>query len=194
MTEDWSVYTEQFYRDHLDEEHRSAMRAIARELRKKYLPERVLDYGAGVGNLLQAFLEVGVSAIGYEPHEAWPTLHPVIPSELSHLYLWHWSPPARKYDLATCLEVAEHVPKEEETLLVERLTDSSDRVFFSSAIPGQGGTGHIHETENAHWDILFQKYDFVRRQEESRDIVRGYADEVGTLWWYRNARIYERRT
>ena len=192
MTEDFSPYTEQFYRDHLDLEHKTAMDAIARELVARYHPEYVLDWGAGVGNLIESFRSHGVRAEGYEPYAVFHVLSPILRDSLLAAYHWKdWSP-SRKFDLVTCLEVAEHVPSEEAPALIASLTGKSDRIFFSSAIPGQGGTGHIHETENYVWDDLFLNEGFVRNPEASRDVVRGYANEVGTLWWYRNARVYER--
>jgi len=50
-----------------------------------------------------------------------------------------------KVDLAVCLEVAEHVEKIHAKDLVETLTEASDVILFSAAIPKQGGQGHVNE-------------------------------------------------
>lgn len=57
----------------------------------------------------------------------------------------------RKYDLAISLEVAEHLDAEFSDLFVESLTNSSDNILFSAAIPGQGGENHVNEQWQSYW-------------------------------------------
>jgi hypothetical protein len=47
-----------------------------------------------------------------------------------------------RFDLAVCLEVAEHLPPERAESFIRELCDLAPVVLFSAAIPGQGGTGH----------------------------------------------------
>jgi hypothetical protein len=68
----------------------------------------------------------------------------------------------RRYDLATCLEVAEHLPTERSSGLVEDLTAAAPVVLFSAAIPGQGGTDHINEQWPFFWRDLFARRGYVR--------------------------------
>jgi len=86
-----------------------------------------------------------------------------------------------KYDLALCLEVAEHIAPENELNVVETLVGLSDVILFSAAIPGQGGDGHVNEQWPSHWRELFRRYGY-----EFLDVVRPY------IWtnkfihkWYR---------
>jgi hypothetical protein len=57
----------------------------------------------------------------------------------------------RKYDLALCIEVAEHIPKNMEETLIRSITEASDVILFSAAICGQGGTGHVNEQPQHYW-------------------------------------------
>ena len=68
-----------------------------------------------------------------------------------------------KYDLAICLETAEHVSQEREHHLLDILTKSADIVLFSASIPYQGGTGqgHVNEQWQSYWIDKFLKRDFV---------------------------------
>ena len=59
--------------------------------------------------------------------------------------------PKRKYDLALCIEVAEHIPEVMGERLIESITEASDMVLFSAAVCGQGGTGHISERPQHYW-------------------------------------------
>lgn len=68
-----------------------------------------------------------------------------------------------KYDLAICLETAEHVSKERENQLLTILTKSADIVLFSASIPYQGGTGqgHVNEQWQSYWIDKFLKKDYI---------------------------------
>lgn len=65
-----------------------------------------------------------------------------------------------QFDLAICIEVAEHITPEAGRRLIGFLTQRSDVVLFSAAVPGQGGTGHINEQLQSYWYKLFQEYGF----------------------------------
>ncbi len=69
--------------------------------------------------------------------------------------------PGRPFDLALCLEVAEHLPAEAAPGLVETLTTASPVVAFSAAIPHQGGTHHVNEQWPAYWAELFAARGFT---------------------------------
>lgn len=66
-----------------------------------------------------------------------------------------------KYDVAFCIEVAEHLPASASDALIEFLTCRADVVLFSAAIPGQGGTGHINEQCQSYWQHKFFGYGFA---------------------------------
>lgn len=72
------------------------------------------------------------------------------------------SPPdiKEKFDLALCIELAEHLNPTAGGQLVERLTKISDSILFSAAIPGQGGTGHVNENIQSYWQKIFASHNF----------------------------------
>lgn len=94
------------------------------------------------------------------------------------------------FDLAICLEVAEHVAKSAADVLVASLVASSDVVLFGAAIPYQGGYGHINEQWPSWWRDKFIAYGY-----EPFDIVRPvFWSDVKIHYWYRqNTFIYVRR-
>lgn len=67
----------------------------------------------------------------------------------------------QKYDLAICLEVAEHLDKIWADNLVRQLTLASDVVLFSAAIPGQGGEHHVNEQWQSYWIHKFQNKGYI---------------------------------
>jgi SAM-dependent methyltransferase len=61
----------------------------------------------------------------------------------------------RGFDLALCLETAEHLPAEAAEPLVRTLTGAAPVVLFSAAIPEQRGEGHINLQWPQYWIDLF---------------------------------------
>jgi len=87
----------------------------------------------------------------------------------------------RRFDLAQCLEVAEHLPASRSLSLVADLTAHSDAVLFSAAPPGQGGAGHINEQPYAFWQKLFAQRGYV-----ACDVLRPALRTDRTIpYWYR---------
>ena len=86
-----------------------------------------------------------------------------------------------RYDLAVCLEVAEHLPESSASDLVRTLTTLAPIVLFSAAIPGQGGVGHINERWPSYWKSRFEEHGFQRL-----DPIRPHIWKNRRVhWWYR---------
>lgn len=68
--------------------------------------------------------------------------------------------PTQRFDLAICIEVAEHLSPEMGDALVDSLAEASDIVLFSAAIKGQGGTDHINEQPQYYWASRFLARDY----------------------------------
>lgn len=75
----------------------------------------------------------------------------------------------RTYDLALCVEIAEHLPAASAGPFVRSLSELAPVVAFSAAVPGQGGDGHVNEQWPAYWaqrfaDVGYVFLDAVRAQ------------------------------
>lgn len=64
------------------------------------------------------------------------------------------------FDLALCMEVAEHLPESAASALVAGLCEAPF-VLFSPAIPGQNGVGHINEQWSTWWEPFFTEHSYV---------------------------------
>jgi SAM-dependent methyltransferase len=73
----------------------------------------------------------------------------------------------RRFDLAICCEVLEHVSPEIARTMIDWLCRNSRAVLFSAAIPGQGGRNHINEDWMSNWVGLFSARNF-----DAYDIIR----------------------
>ncbi len=136
-------------------------------------PGSVLDVGAGEGHWLDAAVRIGMSdclgvdlmPLGYQTTGE---------SQSEGVTLWHWNAedgvplPTRfeasgldqaaageKWDVALCLETAEHVSPGAGDWLVAELCRVARAVVWSAAIPGQGGDGHVNEQWPSYWQERF---------------------------------------
>ncbi|MGA9722486.1 MAG: methyltransferase domain-containing protein, partial [Candidatus Binatus sp.] len=146
-------------------------------------PSSVLDVGCGRGAWLSAFREQGIDKIlGLDGDYIKPStlLIPTdrfCPTDLSG----EFQIPLGRFDLAVCLEVAEHLPARNARHLVAQLTSAAPQVLFSAAPPGQGGGGHINCQPLSYWRKLFEALGF-RMLDPLRPRLR---DNRQVEWWYR---------
>ena len=136
-------------------------------------PRTWLDVGCGEGHLVAALCAEGIDAAGVDG--PWVSgvrhvdLSGPLPDDLG------------RFDVVSCLEVAEHVPADRAAALVEWLCSMAPVVVFSGAIPGQGGVGHVNEQWPAYWAELFAAHGFTGSGEMRREL---WSDEQ-VEWWYR---------
>jgi hypothetical protein len=156
------MYDDQFYDTINDGSYRSA-RTVVPVVQQLLHPETVLDLGCGEGVWLSVFAEHGCVIHGVD-HGINPDRLRIPAENFTAFDLSqgpHLPPTRWTYDLAVSLEVAEHLPPERADWLVHALTAASNVVLFSAAIPGQGGTGHVHEKWPAYWAQKFLNCDYA---------------------------------
>lgn len=92
-----------------------------------------------------------------------------------------------RFDLAVCIEVAEHLAKTSSAPLVRALTSVAPVVLFSAAIPGQGGHGHHNEQPRPYWHALFAEQGFF-----PIDCLRSriWQDQRVAFWYRQNLFFY----
>lgn len=126
-------------------------------------PSSVLDVGCGVGTWLKAFDENGVSDyLGIDGGYVSKEQMLIDSSHFRAVDLTNPQKLSRKFDLAVCLEVGEHLPARSALPLVQLLTSAAPYVLFSAALPGQGGTHHINEQWPQYWRRHFSRLGYER--------------------------------
>jgi hypothetical protein len=67
----------------------------------------------------------------------------------------------RRFDVAICLEVAEHLESDFAPILIDSLVRHADRIFFGAARPGQTGQHHVNCQWPSYWQKKFNDRGFV---------------------------------
>lgn len=157
-----------------------------------------LDVGAALGQTLGGVLRryPGARVVAVESPHARPFLEAESARYLPlACYAWHdlrepGGLPDGPFDLAFCLEVAEHLPPAAADRLVEDLTLRSDRIVWSAAIPGQGGDGHLNERPLEYWEERFRARGFAPLHEARHELLSRV--DVRAQPWFGRLRIYGR--
>lgn len=152
-------------------------------------PASVVDVGCGTGSWLAVARHLGADTIlGIDG--AWvPENSLCVPADC--FLEWDLTRPlqlqSRRFDLAICMEVAEHLDAQHADSLIADLCALSDVVLFSAAIPGQTGTDHRNEQWPPYWRSRFQQWGY-----ELVDCLRSrlWSDDRVEPWYAQNAYLY----
>jgi len=180
-------YSDTFFSEQCESSHLSPDYVLPLVLSVMQVKSAV-DVGCGVGVWTSKLLERGVTDVvgidgDYLNHE-------LLRIPLDRFQAWDLAKPimiGRRFDLAICLEVAEHLPPTRAEGLVEDLVRLAPVVLFSAAIPGQGGLNHINEQYLSYWVSHFAARDYVLL-----DIIRPalWNEERCGLWYRQNAVLF----
>lgn len=122
-------------------------------------PATIVDVGGGEGWWAAEFARRGCSALVVDNGLPVQTLAgdgvKFVARDLDDPHYALCRPPVERYDLALCLEVAEHLDPLAAEPLVKSLCALAPFIAFSAAVPGQGGHGHLNEQWPGYWVTLF---------------------------------------
>jgi cyclopropane fatty-acyl-phospholipid synthase-like methyltransferase len=167
-------------------------KVIVPMLLDKYSIDSVIDFGCGDGQFVEEFLRSGLKeVIGIEGDWIrnvvdWQQMPWLKIANLQNVQDFE-----RKFDLAVCLEVAEHLESTYAVNLIESLTNASDLVLFSAAIPGQGGTNHINLKYPDYWAELFFQRGFTLAWDP-RTIL--WKNRLVAPWYKQNCLVFAKST
>lgn len=120
-------------------------------------PASVIDWGCGCGFILEKLQMHGITELcGVEGSV---DANPFIPESLkdkiiiADVLLYK----SKIYDLAISIEVGEHLKTNDSARFVNSVCNSASKwVWWTSAVPGQGGTGHINCQPLEFWTAVFK--------------------------------------
>lgn len=139
----------------------SAAEQVLPVLFEIYKPSSILDVGCGLGNWIEVAKKIsGAEIKGVDGDYVDRRLLKIEENEFVECDLTKPFDLNRKFDLAICLEVAEHLPEASAEGFIKSITNHSDVIMFSAALPGQGGQHHINEQWPSYWQEHFNNCGF----------------------------------
>lgn len=193
MTQDAisSNYGDSFYKVQMDGSYKSAS-IVVPHLLKYFQPKSVVDLGCGRGTWLKAFKDNGIArVVGHDG--PWNSQDKMIDPGIVFVPLNLNSPVVQgseKFDLASSLEVAEHLKPGSAREFVKALTHLSDVVMFGAAYSYQGGVDHINEQPHTYWAKLFGEFSYLP-YDIFRPEIWGNPDVES--WYQQNTFLYVRK-
>jgi hypothetical protein len=184
-----TIYDDGFYLNQKDGSFRSAERVLPIVFEALH-PKSVVDVGCGIGTWLAVAKTLGATDLrGYEG--AWVQSQRLADPSLAVMAVDLEKPLSRdrKFDLAMCLEVGEHLTELRSDSLVDDLCSLSDQVLFGAATPGQVGTNHINLQWQSYWAGKF-----IKRGFQPFDIVRPkvWGSSDVECWYQQNILLYSK--
>lgn len=154
--------------------------------------DSVLDVGCGIGTWLSVFQEkYNIEVLGLDGDYVDKELitKNISLASFKSIDLSYEFDLNKKFDLAICLEVAEHLPASSSDFLVNSLCRHSDKVLFSAAIPNQGGQNHLNEQWHSFWIEKFKRKGF-----EVYDLIRPkiWNNLQVDIWYRQNLLIFSK--
>jgi 2-polyprenyl-3-methyl-5-hydroxy-6-metoxy-1,4-benzoquinol methylase len=181
-------YDDSFWASHRDGD----WDGLARIILTRFGPRSVLDVGCGEGNLLESFRSINqtlkVWGIDGSPHaiaRAQSRALNVLQLDITlqdEKSICDTVSSLGEFDLAVCLETAEHIPAWHTRKLMDILTHY-DLIVFSAAHPNQGGVLHVNEQPRRFWIKRFKRYGF--EVAECNEVFRAEVARLTLPSWYR---------
>ena len=186
-------YGEGFFQYH-DRGTRLSAAATVPVLLEYVAPKSVVDVGCGIGTWLAQFKAAGIDDyLGIDGDYVERRLLDIEPDRFLGHDLEQPIDVGRRFDLAVCLEVAEHLAAENAGTLVGSLVRLAPLVLFSAAIPFQQGDGHVNEQWPEYWRDRFAAHDYVvvdvlrDRLWQNKDVETWYRQNL--LFFIERARL-----
>lgn len=156
MTDLEAIYDEDYFAKRIGGAWQADSHSLARAVDLEFAPDSVVDLGCAVGHELEWFQRRGVRVLGIDGHPAAIEQSPLSKGSIQQHDL---TVPfeAGSFDVALCIEVAEHLEEQHAETLVATCDRAADGpVVFTAAPPDAGGgTHHVNEQPRDYWKDLF---------------------------------------
>jgi len=175
VTSPTQVYSERYHQKRQTGVLARDAKEMSKVIQSELALESVIDLGCSIGHYLKPLAESGVTVYGVDGDRD-ALKHGVVPSDqLAQVDLREPFEPPQEFDVALCIEVAEHLAPEYADTLVATCTRCAPVVIFTAAPPGQGGTHRVNEQPHRYWIELFETQGY-EHDTATRDRIQEQVD------------------
>lgn len=150
----------------------------------EFNPNSVIDFGCGTGDLLAPYEAKGIEVLGLDGSKECKRNAKINPDHFIVFDLRKRFNAGKKYDMCTCLEVAEHIEEKSSDILINNLASSSDLIIFTAAPPSQEGTDHCNLKPHSWWIDKFDKIGYRYDRDKTEKIKRRFRQIPEIYYWY----------
>lgn len=189
MTEPYTVD----YYEAINREETNQAKVLGEGIKNLYNPKSIIDLGCGTGLYLYSFLDIdhlGVD-ISWEGREDRVRVISKENFRIGDITRIDFLLP-KKYDVALCLEVLEHIGMEHMEQTIKNITASSDIIITSMAQVGQAGLNHITLQPYSYWEDLFKRNGFERAYHDEYPLLIPISKVSHTIWIIRNLMVFKK--
>jgi SAM-dependent methyltransferase len=151
----------------------------AKKIVRRYKPKTAVDVGCAFGLIIEALCDLGVDAYGFDISPFAISNARTDMTDRLRVHSILEPVPLRaggkKYDLAICIEVLEHLPPEQAETAIANLCAASDRVLFSSSPDDFDEPTHFNVLPTAEWLKMFAAQGFVPGKYKEADYIAKHA-------------------
>ncbi len=186
------IYTHEYFMSEVESTAGCSAQVISQSIIHEFKPICVVDVGCGTGALLYELKECGCICLGLENSSAGLNICQTRGLDVRKFDLEHdtLEKDMKHFDMAICMEVAEHLPKKYANRLIDLLTTLSPITVFTAATPGQGGKDHVNEKPHDYWIDKFKSRGFRYARKLSQAWSHHWEIQNVAEFYQRNLMIF----
>jgi hypothetical protein len=162
-----SMYSEYYYKHDFgvpyerDEHWMNFFAGIAKRIVRDLSPHTALDAGCAMGLLVEQLVERGVDAYGVDISDFAISRAPDLVRDHCRVHSLT-EPIDGRFDLVVCIEVLEHLAREDADKAMDNLCAASDTILFSSSPLDYAEATHVNVHPPEVWSEMFSRRGFYR--------------------------------
>lgn len=189
-------YHRDYYINNVSKRASESAPEMAAGIMEIFHPQSVVDVGCGAGDLIDHLRRRhGTKVLGLERATA-----AIEMARDKGLVIQQFNlekdpyPLSGSFDLAICIEVAEHVDSEAADRVVLYLSQFAEQILFTAAFPGQGGNGHVNEQLPHYWIEKFEAQGRIYDSFTTHYLMRRWKNSGAvTSWYWRNLMVFRKQ-
>jgi glycosyltransferase involved in cell wall biosynthesis/2-polyprenyl-3-methyl-5-hydroxy-6-metoxy-1,4-benzoquinol methylase len=186
LKKDYPILPERMNFNNIDNEEKPWANRLASWIKHNLNSKEILDIGCGPGTYVDSLREIGVNATGIDIDDR-------VKNKPFLKYQSLMDITNEKADTVLCMEVAEHIDKLEEDLVVKKVTSAVNKtLIWTAAAVGQGGIGHINCKNKDEWANKITKAGLVRNFVKEKQLQE-FARQGSHMGWFVNNLLYFER-